>query len=528
MAVIEYMNVVLGMNHAKFDQGVDASVKKMHAFTINAKGFGKAIASVGAGAGIVGLAKTSVQLAADAETAGVAFEVLTGSAEKAQKILGEMRKLDRESPLGMTDFQQAAKTMIGFGVSADDAGKRMEQLSAISMGNADRFQSLALAFSQTSAAGRLMGAEVLQFVNAGFNPLQQISKMTGESMGELKARMEAGGISIREVEAAFDAATGAGGLFFGMNEKIANTAAGQYAKLQGDLKLIGIEFGNTILPSIKSATEGIRELTTETGLLSSSVVFLGDGLEGVAASIRAAFGDMKGFEDAESRIAERDAKRKAESIRHKPTDEEQKKIDKRMEQLKKIKDEEAKRHEQIKKESDEYNKRVEMTEKNLKKLEKELELEKLKEMSIEKQLEAKAKEMTLQGDWSKQLAILKEMEEIKSRKKKEERAKEFLEEDKDQGIERLVEAANLMANGLLTQAQFDRILMKEATSRDTKVAERQETPTAMAGSVEAYKIFLQRDMDRAKEIELAQAQNNNLEAIKNELKNRGVLGVARR
>jgi tape measure domain-containing protein len=528
MAIIEYMNIVLGMNHAKFDSGLSGASKKLQSFGLDVKTFGKNIGAIATGGGMIGLAKTSVQLAADAETAGVAFEVLTGSAEKAQKILADMRRLDRESPLGMTDFQAAAKTMIGFGVSSEDAAKRLEQLSAVSMGNAERFQTLSLAFSQTTAAGRLMGQEVLQFVNSGFNPLQQISKMTGESMAELKARMEAGGISIREVEAAFDAATSKGGMFFGMNEKIANTAAGQYAKLQGDLRLIGIEFGNSIIPSLKSSVELTRNLIQEGGILNNTFIAFGDGLETVAASLRALTGDLSGFESMEDRIATRDARIKAESFRHKPTEDEQKRIDKRMAEIKAMRDAEAKRHAEIKKDSDEYNERVQLTEKNLKKLERELELEKRKELSIEKQLEAKAKEMTLQGDWSKQLAALKEMEDLKTRKRNEERAQQILDEEKDPGIERLVEAANLMTKGLLTKAQFDRMLMKEANSREIDVAERRDTPTAMEGSVEAYKLFIQRDQERSKEIEIANKQNENLEAIKNELRNRGVLGVAKR
>ena len=75
------------------------------------------------------------------------------------------------------------------------------------MGNAERFQRLALAFSQVSAAGKLQGQDLLQMVNAGFNPLQEISKKTGESMLELKERMSDGRISLKEVEEAMKSAT---------------------------------------------------------------------------------------------------------------------------------------------------------------------------------------------------------------------------------------------------------------------------------------------------------------------------------
>ena len=67
-------------------------------------------------------------------------------------------------------------------------------LGDVSQGNKERFDSLTLAFAQVGSAGKLSGQDLLQFVNAGFNPLNEISKMTGESMAELKERMSAGGV----------------------------------------------------------------------------------------------------------------------------------------------------------------------------------------------------------------------------------------------------------------------------------------------------------------------------------------------
>ena len=77
------------------------------------------------------------------------------------------------------------------------------------MGNNSRFQLLSLAFSQMSATGRLMGQDLNQMINAGFNPLQEIAKKTGKSIGELKDEMGKGAISAKMVEDAMASATGA-------------------------------------------------------------------------------------------------------------------------------------------------------------------------------------------------------------------------------------------------------------------------------------------------------------------------------
>ena len=96
-------------------------------------------------------------------------------------------------------------------------------------------------------------------------------------------------------------------------------------------------------------------------------------------------------------------------------------------------------------------------------------------------------------------------------------------------MEKAEEAARLMGKGFLDQVQYGHIINKiVAENIEKDMPQRRDTPTAMAGRVEAYKIFLERDQDRAKEREIAFRSEQTLKSIDRELKNRGVLGVARR
>jgi tape measure domain-containing protein len=178
----------------------------------------------------------SINLASQVEDATIAFEVLTGSAKDGQLLFEQIRKFAAESPVTFSNAAEATKTMMSFGVAAQDVQRNLQMLSDITGGNNDRFKMLALAFSQTSAAGRLMGQDVLQMINAGFNPLQQISKTTGESMIELKKRMEDGGISAQEVRQAFMDATSEGGMFHGMTDRLAETVSGKLNIALSDLE----------------------------------------------------------------------------------------------------------------------------------------------------------------------------------------------------------------------------------------------------------------------------------------------------
>ena len=193
--------------------------------------------------------------AADFEVLTAQFETLTGSSQMAAKMIAEFRLEAQKSPLSATDYASAGKTLMAFGLGAEETLGALRMLGDVSMGNAERFGSLALAFAQTTAAGRLMGQEVLQFVNAGFNPLQQISKRTGESMLELKKRMEAGGVSASEVAQAFRDATSQGGMFFNAIQKGAGTMQGKLAALNDTLDTLKIAFGTGMNEGLKSAVD---------------------------------------------------------------------------------------------------------------------------------------------------------------------------------------------------------------------------------------------------------------------------------
>lgn len=219
--------------------------------------FGAALSAAAAGAVALGAGlafiKDASGKAAGMESLQVQFEVLTKSAEGASAMIKSFRDEAMKSPLSVTDYAQAGKTLMAFGVSADKTLPILRMLGDVSMGNAERFGSLALAFAQTQAAGRLMGQEVLQFVNAGFNPLQEISRRTGKSMVELKKAMEDGAISADMVTDAFRSATAQGGLFYGALDKGAATTEGKIAKLGDAILGLKVAFGEGFNVGLRSA-----------------------------------------------------------------------------------------------------------------------------------------------------------------------------------------------------------------------------------------------------------------------------------
>lgn len=191
-----------------------------------------------------------LKLAADFEQVSVSLETMLGSQEAAKKMFDDLQIFAARTPLQFTDVQKATTLLLNFGEEADSVIPTLKMLGDAAGGDAQRFSSLSLAFAQMSSAGRLMGQDLLQMVNAGFNPLQEISRKTGRSMLDLKKDMESGAISADMVRAAFASATGEGGRFNDLMEKQSKTLGGLFSTLQDNVTLALASIGEALVENL--------------------------------------------------------------------------------------------------------------------------------------------------------------------------------------------------------------------------------------------------------------------------------------
>jgi tape measure domain-containing protein len=257
-------------------EGVASSVKSStssmsSSFTAMSAKLGSSLKSVGTTMSVgltapLALLGTSLfKSAAQMEQISVSFEVFTGSAEVAKNMLAQLKDQALKSPMQFQDITKGAQTLLGYGLTAEQVIPITRMLGDISGGNADKFGRLSLAFGQVNAAGRLMGQETRQMINAGFNPLQAISEKTGESMASLTKRMHDGKISVQEVANAFTYATSEGGRFFGNADKQSQTLQGQFNKLQESVTFALAEIGTELANNggIKQFFESLTTTVTK-------------------------------------------------------------------------------------------------------------------------------------------------------------------------------------------------------------------------------------------------------------------------
>lgn len=280
-----------GVDNSGLYSGLNQAENRINQFEAHIGRVGDNITRLtGIGFGVAGLKAFGdkiVDVRGEMQLLETSFGVLLGNEAKANKMLSEIKEYNIQSPLSLNGISKAAQLLLGFNVEAEKVMPTLRQLGDISMGDTGRFQSLALAFAQMSATGKLMGQDLLQMINAGFNPLQTISEKTGKSIGELKKDMENGAISSEMVANAFASATEKGGKFYGMTQKQAEGIRGLQAQLEGGLQdafneigksqegLIagGYKVATTLVENYKLVGEALTALIATYGLYKAAMVF---------------------------------------------------------------------------------------------------------------------------------------------------------------------------------------------------------------------------------------------------------------
>lgn len=273
------------------ESGFNSGISKLGG--IAKKGAGVAVAAVGAvtaalGAGVV----AGVKYNASIESYQTSFEVMTGSAEKAAEVIDKLKKVGAETPFELQDLADTTQLLMNYGFSADEAMDKMMMLGDISQGSADKMSRIATAYGQMSSAGKVSLEDVKQMIEAGFNPLQEISESTGESMASLYDRISKGTISVDEITASMQRATSEGGKYFQSMEKQSQTFSGLISTLKDNaqqllgevVKPISDGLTESLLPAAISAIEQLTQGFEENGV-SGMIQAAGNIVNGLFAGI---------------------------------------------------------------------------------------------------------------------------------------------------------------------------------------------------------------------------------------------------
>lgn len=266
--------------------------------------FGKKM-TIGVTAPLTALATAGVKYNATMESyLANLTTLLGGNQQEAQKLLDTLKEMANTTPYEATDLVKATQKMMAFGISADDSLKYLQMLGDIAMGDANKMDSLTLAFSQISASGRASMEDINQMIDQGFNPLTVIAEKTGESMADLRDRVSAGQVSFEEIAGAFQTATSEGGTFYQSMDKASQTTEGKISSLKDAFSSALGSMTESLLPFVTDAVEGLTDIANWFGSLDKNGQTVVLTLAGIAMAIGPVTSAIGGLINAGSRIKE--------------------------------------------------------------------------------------------------------------------------------------------------------------------------------------------------------------------------------
>jgi tape measure domain-containing protein len=216
------------------------------------------IAGIVAGIGAIGV--EMIQGNATIETYQASFEVLTGSAEKTQTLLADIKKFGASTPFEFPELADASRNLIAFGFGVEETIPELKKVGDIASGVNAPIGELAELYGKARVQGTLYAEDINQLVGRGIPVIQEFAKQLGVSESEVKKMASEGKITFTNLQQAFTDLTSEGGKFSGMMEKQGQTFQGLLSTFKDSIGEIVRQLGGPLFTVAKDLLKTISEV----------------------------------------------------------------------------------------------------------------------------------------------------------------------------------------------------------------------------------------------------------------------------
>lgn len=210
-------------------------------------------------AGLAGGIGLAVSQAAKFEQIESQFITLTGSVQKANKVIKDLSDFSAKTPFAFEDIAKAGKQLISFGFEASEVRQRLQEIGDVSAATGANLGDLTLIVGQVAAAGKLTGERLLQLQERAVPIGPALAETLGVAESAVKDLVSKGKVDFETFQKAFQSLSAEGGIAFGGLEKQSQTLGGQISTLKDNFVLLTVDLGKQFLPAIKVATAQITK-----------------------------------------------------------------------------------------------------------------------------------------------------------------------------------------------------------------------------------------------------------------------------
>ena len=187
---------------------------------------------------------------AEIETYLTRLETLTGSADKANSILDQIKQDALKTPFDVASLVQGESLLLSTGISAEQARNDIINLgnaiSASGGGNAE-LSRMAVNLQQIKNVGKASALDIKQFAYAGID----IYGLLADSMGITKEEATDLDVSYEMLSEALSKASAEGGKYYGAMEKQSKTMSGASSNLKESWQVLAGTLSQELFEAVK-------------------------------------------------------------------------------------------------------------------------------------------------------------------------------------------------------------------------------------------------------------------------------------
>lgn len=201
--------------------------------------------------------KSAVDAASNLEQLTISFTTMLGSAEDAKNLLQDIQEAAIATPFELPELESATKSLIAFGISAEDAVPTLIRLGDVSAGLGINVEEISQIYGKARVQGRLFAEDINQLTGRGIPIIAELAKQFGVAESEVKKLVENGDVGFNNLEKAFKDMTSEGGQFAGLMEAQSKSLAGIQSNISDTLGLMARDFivNTGIFDGIKQGAE---------------------------------------------------------------------------------------------------------------------------------------------------------------------------------------------------------------------------------------------------------------------------------
>ena len=225
---------------------------------------------------------------AEFEMQRVALGGIIQDSDKASELFKQIKSAAIKSPFEIKDLVSYTKQLSAYRIETDQLFETTQRLADVSSGLGVDMGRIILAYGQVRAASVLRGQELRQFTEAGIPLVELLAEKFSQLSGRMVNTAEVfdliskRAVSFKMIKEIFEDMTNAGGMFYKMQEKQAETLQGKWMNLKDSVSIMYDEIGNT--KDIHTAMEWMLSFATA---LMNNWRTVGKVLGGVIASMTA-------------------------------------------------------------------------------------------------------------------------------------------------------------------------------------------------------------------------------------------------